>query len=493
MEIAAEQKLAIQLETRKTFILDTSVLLHDADSILKFKNANLVIPFPVLEELDQIKADRSDAGRNARDINRRLDLLRVAGDLSEGVKLDEAQNCFVKILSPTIKFTEFLDIPNKCADDAIILAGKWLQARGENVVFVSKDINARIKADLLGLPAEDYRLGIGREENLYKGFVELEIDSDSARTISGAKIEEMFQEQIIYPNQYFIAWIDKERQRYRLFRHFPAENKIAEIRRQTNLWSFQGKNPKQQMALDLLMDDTIQLVSLVGPAGTGKTFLTLLAGLHKVIVEKQYTRLFVARPLVSLGADIGFIPGDLQEKLFHWMHPIYDNLEFIFSEMREKAEFLDVLDGHRSSFKRQPRKHNNFKNRHKPNFDEGESVQAYGMNVQDSVAMLQRKGILGLEAITYMRGRSIPKQFMFIDEAQNLTAQEIKTIISRAGDGTKVVLSGDPYQIDSPFLDFFSTGLTITSEKLKKQNLSGTVMLESSERSPLAQMAIKCL
>jgi PhoH-like ATPase len=279
-----------------------------------------------------------------------------------------------------------------------------------------------------------------------------------------------------------------------LFRHCPSEQRIVEVRRNKDLWAFQGKNPKQQMALDLLTDDSIQLVCLIGPAGTGKTFLTLLAGLHKVIVEKMYSRLFVARPLVSLGADIGFIPGDLQEKLFHWMHPIYDNLECIFNEMREKEEFMDIVDSYRITPRRprQGKYHNNYKN-HRPHFADEAPPSAYNPTVQDSVSMLQKRGLLGLEAITYMRGRSIPKQYMFIDEAQNLSAQEIKTIISRAGEGTKVVLSGDPYQIDSPHLDFFSSGLTITSQKLKDQPLAATVLLEDSERSPLAKMAIKHL
>ncbi len=485
----SNQDTNVATNEKKTFVLDTNVLLHDADSILKFQNAVLAIPLKVLEELDFIKSDRSEAGRNAREISRRIDAMRLTGDLSQGIPIPGTTNCIFKIIRGQKKHADFADFPESIADNAIILAGKSLQQQGENVVFVSKDINARIKADLVGLPAEDYRRGIARDEDFYKGFSELQLEPDLAKIVSGAKIEELLSGQKIYPNQYFIVWTDKVRDRYRIFRHYPAENRIYEVRRQKDLWSFQGKNPQQQMALDLLADDTVQLVALVGPAGTGKTFLTLLVGLHKVIVEKMYSRLFVARPLVSLGADIGFIPGDLQEKLFHWMHPIYDNLEYIFNEMREKEEFMVVVGRNRTALKRRQRKGNHFKGR----FSEDEPMYAYNPNVHDSVTMLQNKGILGLEAITYMRGRSIPRQFMFIDEAQNLTAQEIKTIISRAGEGTKVILSGDPYQIDSPLLDFFSSGLTITSEKLKEQNLAGMVMLENSERSPLAKMAIENL
>ncbi len=483
---------------KKTFLLDTSVLLHDAESISKFKNCTLAIPLQVLEELDAVKSDRSDIGRNAREISRKLDAMRQCGNLTQGVELPETEGCTLKVVKNLPLTSDYPDLPPNTADNRIILTGKALQEAGENVVFVSKDINARIKADLVGLPAEDYRLGIARGSDFFKGFTELELEADLAKTISASKIEELISEEKIYPNQFFLSWIDKTKNRYRLFRHSPSKNGIIEIKRNKELWSFQGKNPKQQMALNLLMDDTVQLVCLIGPAGTGKTFLTLLVGLYKVLVEKIFARLFVARPLVSLGADIGFIPGDLQEKLFHWMHPIYDNLEFIFNEMQAKEELIEVLEQY-------PRKrsHSSSRNKHskRRGFSKGTTnhyvedpiLYSYNPNVHDSVMMLQRRGLLGLEAITYMRGRSIPRQFMFIDEAQNLTAQEVKTIISRAGEGTKIVLSGDPYQIDSPLLDFFSSGLTITSEKLKDQPLTATIMLEENERSPLARMAIENL
>lgn len=481
----------------QVFVLDTSVLLHDSDSIFKFKNSTLVIPLTVLEELDKIKSDRSDIGRNARQISRMLDDLRKVGNLSEGVELPNSEGSKLKVVRIEGKLPNIPDFPTSVADNAIILTAKALQDDGQDVMFVSKDINARIKADLIGVPSEDFRRGISRGDEFFRGSSEVEADASISKTMTGQKVAELFREQNpdkkIFPNQYFVSWIDKDREKYRLFRQNPVEDKIIEVRKAKELWSFQGKNPKQRMALDLLTDDSIQLVCLIGPAGTGKTFLTLLAGLHKVVVQKAYSRLFVARPLVSLGADIGFIPGDLQEKLFHWMHPIYDNLEFIFNEMREKEEFSELFDGprrHHGPPSRRPRgRSGGGHHRHRSNFAE-EPLYTYNPTIHDSVARLQQRGLLGLEAITYMRGRSIPNQFMFIDEAQNLTAQEIKTIISRAGAGTKIVLSGDPHQIDSPLLDFFSSGLTITSEKLKREPLVGTVTLDESERSPLAKMAI---
>lgn len=493
-----KSKLLPDQNIKKTFVLDTNVLLNDSESILKFENCELVIPLVVLEELDKIKSERTAFGRNAREISRRLDGLRQSADLTQGVAIPEANNCTIRVTrvknDPALKSEFSSDV----TDNSIILTAKSLQKQGANVVFISKDINARIKADLIGLPAEDYRRGLSRGEEHFKGFVELELDHDSAKAMTGQKLQEYYDGAIIYPNQYFLVWSDKEHDKYRLFRHNPAENRIFEVKRQKELWSFQGKNPKQQMAIDLLTDDTIQLVCLIGPAGTGKTFLTLLAGLHKVIVEKAYSRLFVARPLVSLGADIGFIPGDLQEKLFHWMHPIYDNLEYIFNEMRAKEEICELFGrgGHGRSqgnrWRSSRGQNGGYNSRSRANFSD-EPLYSYSPTIHDSVAMLQQKGLLGLEAITYMRGRSIPRQYIFIDEAQNLTAQEIKTIISRAGAGTKVVLSGDPFQIDSPLLDFYSSGLTITAETLKTEPLVGTVLLEESERSPLAKMAISKL
>ena len=242
------------------------------------------------------------------------------------------------------------------------------------------------------------------------------------------------------------------------------------------------------MALDLLLDDSVQLVSLLGQAGTGKTFLTLLAGLHKTIEEKSYSKMLVARPIVSLGADIGFLPGDVQEKLYEWMHPVYDNLDYIFNELTN-ANMLPAMLKHEK--KEEKRSRFDWKKRRRE--EDHHEGYSYGPQVHAGVAQLKSAGLLTLEAITYMRGRSIPKQFMFIDEVQNLTPHEVKTIISRAGEGTKVILCGDPYQIDSPYLDFTSNGLTVTGEKMKGLPITGIVMLENSERSYLAKVAAEIL
>jgi len=244
------------------------------------------------------------------------------------------------------------------------------------------------------------------------------------------------------------------------------------------------------MSLDLLLDDSIKLMTLLGPAGTGKTFLTLLAGLYKTVQDHTYRKLLVTRPVIALGADIGYLPGDVQDKLHYWMQPVHDNLEFIGSQLlRGTEQMLGMGKKERRSGKKQQERQQEHEREH------GHGPRHQPSQYEDTklVDRLQRQGVLSLEAITYMRGRSIPYQFVFIDEVQNLTPHEVKTIVSRAGEGTKVVLAGDPYQIDSPYLDFSSNGLTVTTEKFKDYSLFGSVFLEISERSELAKLAAEVL
>ena len=236
-------------------------------------------------------------------------------------------------------------------------------------------------------------------------------------------------------------------------------------------WPLEPRNPQQLMALDLLFDNNIQLVTLVGPAGTGKTFLALLAALHKLLIEHEYEKILVTRPVIPLGPDIGFLPGDIQEKLHSWMQPIYDNMDFITHSVNAAT--------HMAVYKEENEKPKSAKFRHKKQ----------QRDIIPSLDDLIKEGKLSLEAITYMRGRSIPYQFIFIDEVQNLTPHEVKTLISRVGEGSKIILAGDPYQIDSPYLDFVSNGLVVASARFKGQPLFGTVFLESSERSELSKLA----
>ena len=276
---------------------------------------------------------------------------------------------------------------------------------------------------------------------------------------------------------------------YRLFRFLGGEQ-FKEVPPYSIMHTFNARNVQQLMTIDLLMDDSIKLVSLLGPAGTGKTFLTLLIGLYKVTYEKIYHKLLATKPVVALGADIGYLPGDMQEKLHYWMQPVHDNLEFIASQMLRGNNDLLGGNGQKNDGHKEKKSKKNHHKEEKPRRHD-DRPQAGGDN--QLVTQLQQRGILSLEAITYMRGRSIPYQYVFIDEVQNLSPHEVKTIISRAGEGTKVILAGDPSQIDSPYLDFSSNGLTVSSQKFKNQSIFGTAFLETSERSELAKMAAELL
>lgn len=470
--------LSQEFRSERIFVLDTNVLIHDAHAVSSFKNVVVGIPFIVLEELDSLKREIGERGRNAREAVRVLDDLRSRGSLSEGVKLNDG--AVVRVLpSPSaIDFSTTSKDIHDIKDNAIIQTVKNLIQGGADVTLVSKDINARVKADSLGLPTEDYTKGTVSYEDFYHGWLRIPISALDLKNMSAKRLDGVVDTQNLWPNQYIILESDNNPHNNRLFRFYGNKNfqEVADI---NIMNSFGAKNIQQLMALDLLMDDNVQLMTLLGPAGTGKTFLTLLAGLYKVAYERIYRKLLVTRPIIALGADIGYLPGDIQEKLHYWMQPIHDNLEFIFSQLSRSNEEEFNLAKRKEKEGKPGRKHFN-QQPEKP----GET---------HTVERLQQKGIISLEAITYMRGRSIPNQFVFIDEVQNLTPHEVKTIVSRAGEGTKVILAGDPYQIDSPYLDFSSNGLTTTTEKFKGQSIFGTVFLETSERSELAKLAAEIL
>ncbi|MCK4498987.1 PhoH family protein [Candidatus Babeliales bacterium] len=485
------------INKKRIFVLDTNVLLHDSNSIYSFLGSVVVIPLAVLEELDQFKSEKTELGRNARQISRNLDEMRQQGSLADGVLIKRGkESILVKVMPILVEMErESFDLPLDLLDHRIIFLAKSLADQGNHVTLVSKDINVRLKSDALGVEVEDYRKGIIQTDEYYKGWHEVIVDRADLKKINKDNMSKMLDIATVNPNQFVLFTDEHGSDSYRLFRN-KTKGELFEVRRSQGLWSFRDKNVQQLMALDLLLDDTVQIVSLLGPAGTGKTFLALLAGLDKVLQQHQYRKLLVARPIVSLGADIGFLPGDVQEKLYEWMHPVYDNLEYIFNEMYIRGEVPNILKNKQERKYEKERcgksgKHKKQSSGYKKREEEGS--HSYGARVHGGVLKLQTEGLLALEAITYMRGRSIPNQFMFIDEVQNLTPHEVKTIVSRAGDGTKVILGGDPYQIDSPYLDFSSNGLTITSEKLKNENLAGSVFLERSERSSLAKLAVEKL
>jgi PhoH-like ATPase len=442
----------------KYFVLDTSVLLHNPNSLFSFADNQVIIPFQVLEELDTFKKSSNDVGRNARTTIRYLDQLREKGHLSDGVRWNgHGGTVRVAMDLPEGKVAGFdFDTP----DNRIIAVAYALKENGKQTFFISKDINARIKSDSLGIPSEDFESQKVDYETLYSGYRELTVEpavidrlyTDKRLAITDPLLSKL--EPKLNPNEYVLLKTAGSESQVGLARYVPTLGAVLPLSRSKKaVFGIIPRNLQQTMALDLLLDDDVQMVTLMGTAGTGKTLLALAAGMLKVFTEHKYERLLVARPIMPLGKDIGFLPGSKDEKLAAWMQPIFDNLEFLLTDRRIHS---------------------------------GESA-----NVEAKLKALTEGGKIVLEALTYIRGRSIPHQFMVVDEAQNLTPHEIKTIASRVGEGTKLVLTGDAEQIDNPYLDANSNGLSFTIEKLKTSDLVGHVTLERPERSSLASLVVK--
>jgi PhoH-like ATPase len=439
------------MEFDKIFVLDTNVLLHDPQAIYKFQDNLVVIPMTVLEELDTFKKGQNENSRNSRQFSRYLDDLRCQGDISKGVELDRGG--YLKIDMESKTNTEVLK-DNK-ADNRILASACAHKEKnsGKKVVLISKDINMRIKANALGIEAEDYESDKVKFEEMYSGVLVHEVDSDiidamyTNREISVKNIEDLPE---LYPNQYVFLKCAFPKQKG-IGRYDAEKEALIPLITDKNkeIWGIHPKNREQAIAIDLLLDDDIKLVSLVGKAGTGKTLLAVATGLLKSIGEQRYKKLIVSRPVYPLGKDIGFLPGDINEKLDPYMKPIIDNIEFLIGgkEGCSKASIKELFD----------------------------------------------QEFVSVEPLTYIRGRSIPKQFLIVDEAQNLTPHEIKTIISRAGEGTKIVLTGDCYQIDNPYVDACSNGLSHVVENMKDQKIAGHITLIKGERSELAEVASNVL
>ncbi|MDD4818534.1 MAG: PhoH family protein [Victivallaceae bacterium] len=448
----------------KSFVLDTNVLLHDASSLEAFADNDVIIPIPVLEELDKFKKDQNAIGRNARQVIRTLDKLRSAGHLTDGVPLaaigsPAAGRLFVAyeadIDNPKIKLL-FDSEAARSADNRILAVALAARKHDHPVVFISKDINMRLKADALGFKVMDFEREKVKPDELYRGFRTIELPPDKATQFERSGIIRP-PEPLDYPNEFLIVKSGEKRLLGRNAGH--GEVALVPMYDNYKIWNISPRNIEQRMAFDLLMDQKVPLVTLVGGAGTGKTLLAIAAALANTLNSKRYERILVSRPIIPMGNDIGFIPGSKDDKLRNWMQPIFDNLDFL----------LDAPE---------PEKAKN-----------GKTSSAVNSRVKNLMA----SGQLELEALTYIRGRSIAKQFIVVDEAQNLTPHEVKTIISRAGADTKIVLTGDPWQIDNPYLDSASNGLSYLVERMKRQAIFGHVMLQSSERSELAGLAARIL
>jgi PhoH-like ATPase len=446
---AAGAEGAVEAAPSKTYVLDTNVLLHDPEALTAFEENDVVIPLVVIEEIDSQKKRQDEIGRSARRVAHHLDEMRMVGKLSEGVPTNGGGRLRVQMQEMGAGLPAELD-PSKPDNVVLAVTAQIKRANpSARVVLVSKDINVRVKAEALDLAAQDYERDkvVRGHDEVYSGMRVLDVESH---------VMDLFQRQGFLPaaeydlraNEFVHFQVPEQHNLSAIGRFDLARGEIVPLAPvKKDVWGINAKNLGQRFAFDALLNDEIRLVTLTGRAGTGKTLLALAAGLHKVLDEHVYRRLLVTRPVIPMGKDVGYLPGDKEEKLRPWMQPIYDNLEFLMSTM-----YKDQM-------------------------------------VSDMVTRLQDKGLFEVEALTYIRGRSIPQQLIIVDEAQNLTPHEVKTIVSRAGEGTKMVLTGDPYQIDHPYLDFSSNGLIFAVEKFKESPLAAHVTLTKGQRSELAELA----
>lgn len=441
---------------KKVFILDTNVLLSNPLSVFKFDDNDVVIPISVIEEIDSFKKEMSDIGRNAREVSRILDKLRVRGTLSSGIPIIEGREDSGQLF---VYLGHNMDIlPELLAnntDNHILAIGLTLQkqfGQSRRVSIITKDSNLRIKADAFGLAAEDFAADKVDISHLYTGVVTFKVKAERINEFYAHR--ELHLEESLYPNQFVILEDEEDSSQFVYGIYNEAEDVIKMLEPRTEgVWGIYSRNLEQAMALECLMDDNIKLVTISGEAGTGKTLMAIAAGLCKTTDEDQYQKILVSRPIFPLGRDIGYLPGDLDEKLNPWMQPIFDNLELL-------------LGGGSSS--RQKR-------------------------LSKSYVELINQGMLAIEPLTYIRGRSLPSQYFVVDEAQNLTPHEVKTILTRAGEGTKVVLTGDPYQIDNPYIDSQNNGLTYVIERFRNESIAAHITLKKGERSQLASKAARLL
>jgi PhoH-like ATPase len=433
---------------KKTIILDTNVYLTEAGSILAFGKNNVAIPTIVLDEIDKHKHRQDTAGLNARTMNRVLDALRSKGSLMDGVALGRGKG---KVFAAHYD-ADFMPAGMKedDSDNKIIAVALRLIEKGHQIAVVSRDLNMRVKCDAYGIECHDYQPQkvINSVENLFTGTQELEVDfSLIDRFYTGEPFCLPDQKEKLFPNQFLL--LKNEATNKSAICRYDGEGKpLKKVNKYKNIWGLSARNKEQKYAMDLLFDKNIHIMSLTGPAGTGKTLLATACALEQVInttgASGGYDKLIITRPVQPMGRDIGFLPGTLEEKMLPWIAPIRDNLEHLFGD-------------------------------------------------RTALDMQVEQGTIEIEAMTYIRGRSIANAFMIVDEAQNLTAHELKTIITRVGHGTKLVLTGDIQQIDNSYVDSVSNGLTHAVEKFKDYDIAGHITLTKGERSELATLASEIL
>lgn len=432
-------------------MLDTNVLLHDPNCFNHFEADMVVLPVEVIEEIDEFKRREDEVGRHARMVARALDQLRNTGSLTKGVKRNGGPIIRVELEQEDLKMLPS-GFSREKKDNWILATGIYLQKHytDKEVVFVSKDINLRIKGNAMGLATQDYEPDAPSADDMFTGVRTVQAATDDIfKFYKDGQLSLPVQE--LLPNEFVVIQDAENLSRQALGMRDGMDNTVRPIRlHEKSVSGIQPRNKEQRFALELLMEEKIKLVTIIGGAGTGKTLLALAAGLSKVLDENKYIKLAVTRPILPLGKDLGYLPGTMEEKMDPWMKPVMDNLELIFA-----------------------------------NRDGGRGEHPF--------EMLQEQRLLEVEPVTYMRGRSLPNQFFIVDEAQNLTPHEAKTILTRVGENTKVVFTGDPTQIDHPYLDARSNGLSHIVDKFKSSHLAGHITLVKGERSELAELAARIL
>ncbi len=436
---------------KKNYVLDANVLLHDPNAVFKFEDNNVIIPIYAIEEIDQFKRESTERGRNARHVARIIDDLRPRnGTLSEPVEMKSGGT--LRVALPTARHDLPVGLEKGSMDHMILQTAIDVRDAdtSHRTVFVTMDTNLRIRADAVGVSSQNYENPRVKFDDLGQSVVEL--------SVTKAEIERFFEDghldyemvDPLYPNAGVLLRDETQQNHTGLARYHEGRKQLVQLRvPRDGVMGVRPRNKEQSIALDLLLDDEVRLVALLGKAGTGKTLLALAAALQRTTLDRTYSRLLVSRPIMPLGRDLGFLPGDIDEKLNPWMQPIFDNLEYIFSSNKrgDARSYLPLVES----------------------------------------------GVIQVEPLTYIRGRSLPRQYLIVDEAQNLTPHEVKTIITRSGDGTKVVLTGDPHQIDHPYVDHASNGLSVVAQRFKHEGLGGHVSLSKGERSELAELAANLL
>tara|TARA_Y100000593_G_scaffold93747_1_gene189869 strand:- start:5479 stop:6822 length:1344 start_codon:yes stop_codon:yes gene_type:complete len=445
---------------KKNFIIDTSVFLTDAMCIYKFQNNDIFIPLKVLEEIDKHKKRQDSVGHNARQAIRTFDALRDAGSLSRGVRIAKGLGVLRVIKASEIALSELpRDLTHQMSDHLILATALTVKKDHpkRKTTVVSRDINMRVIADSLSLLTEDYANSqvVENPDKIYEGFAKLLVDEEFVNHFYlGNEVyldQELCQDQgvILYPHEFVMMVSSSNEKKTALARFIDHSTPVCQIRdfKSELAWGVVPRNKEQSFAFDLLFDDEIPLISLIGKAGSGKTLMAIAAGLEQTLGMKtpKYNRIIISRPVQPVGKDIGFLPGTMQDKMLPWLKPIDDNIQHIMG------------------------------------------------NDRTMLASYVERGKIEVEALTYIRGRSISNAFVIIDEAQNLTAHEVKTIITRIGENTKIVLTGDIEQIDNVYTNETSNGLTYAVEKFKESELAGHITFRKGERSRLATAAAKLL